>query len=164
MSPPFKQDAVDWVAVRAAYEGTALTIPQILDQFEVSIGRLRRRIRAENWPLRQPPKKQPLPQAALVSPLEKRAALAARLFNALEERIMAIEEETFSQDAAHHASNGERDAKALTAMARALDLLGEMLEQAAPQTSETPQQEIDADEFRNLLTDRLDRLRESGGS
>lgn len=164
MSPPFKKDGVDWPAVRAAYEGSSLTVWQIEEQFNVSAGRLRRRIRLEHWAPRCPPKKQALRQAAVANPLEKRAALAARLFHALEERIMAIEEETFSQDAAHHASHGERDAKALTAMARALDMLGEMLEQAAPQTPTTPEQEIDANEFRNLLTDRLDRLRERGGS
>lgn len=168
MSPPFKDDGVDWQAVRAAYEGKALTVRQIQQQFGVSEGRLRRRMRHEHWTPRCPPKKKaktkiPPSQATLANPLEKRAALAARLFHALEERIMAIEEETFSQGAAHHASHGERDAKALTAMARALDMLGQMLEQVDPKASQAPQQEIDADEFRNLLTDRLDRLRERRG-
>jgi hypothetical protein len=168
LSPPFKDDGVDWQAVRAAYEGRALTVRQIRHKFGISEGRLRRRIGREHWTPRCPPKKNqqtriPVSQVTVANPLEKRAALAARLFHALEERIMAIEEETFSQDAAHHASHGERDAKALTAMARALDMLGEMLEQVAPTPTSTPEQEIDADEFRNLLTDRLDRLRERRG-
>lgn len=74
---------------------------------------------------------------------------------------MAIEEETAQPDASH----GERDAKALTAMARALDMLGEMLEATeagANPKEKTVDQEINADEFRHVLTDRLDRLRQGG--
>ncbi len=155
---------VDWNAVRAAHASSAMTIEEITDHFGISKDRLYRRAKAEGWPSRNELASEMRTRAARpeppTTPVEKRAALAARLFHALEERILAIEEEALVHDAAH----GERDAKALTAMARALDMLGDMLEAtdtAHPQT-ESPHEEIDADEFRQLLTDRLDRLCQVG--
>lgn len=160
---PLEMTEEQWAAVRAAYEGEVFTIDEITEQFGMSRTRLYRRAAIENWATRRDSPLVPRrahPQHHTGTPTKKRAALAARLFHALEERIMAIEEET----AQHDASHGERDAKALTAMARALDMLGEMLEATEANTKDTPvSQEIDADEFRHLLTDRLDRLRQSGG-
>ncbi|MEO0382459.1 MAG: hypothetical protein AAF234_02815 [Pseudomonadota bacterium] len=156
----------EWAAVRAAYEGEVFTIDEITEQFGMSRTRLYKRAAKDDWATRRDT---PLlskryggrPNPETATPTEKRAALAARLFHALEERIMAIEEETAQPDASH----GERDAKALTAMARALDMLGEMLEATEASTNpkeRTVDQEINADEFRHVLTDRLDRLRQGG--
>lgn len=156
----------EWSAVRAAYEGEVFTIDEITEQFGMSRTRLYSRAAKDEWATRRDT---PLlskryggpPNPETTTPTEKRAALAARLFHALEERIMAIEEETVQPDASH----GERDAKALTAMARALDMLGEMLEATeagANPKEKTVDQEINADEFRHVLTDRLDRLRQGG--
>ena len=155
----------DWLRIRADYEAEILTVEAITEQYGMSRDRLYRRAGMEGWASRrdapmlgQRYRAPSTPQTA--TPTEKRAALAARLFHALEERIMAIEEETTQHDASH----GERDAKALTAMARALDLLGEMLEAAdtGSATATPEQQEVDVDEFRHVLTDRLDRLRTGG--
>ncbi|MFK7793278.1 MAG: hypothetical protein AB8B88_11490 [Devosiaceae bacterium] len=168
--PAPRVDHIDWEKVRVAYEGRGQTVAKIMETYGVSSDRLYRRALKEGWAVRRrangTPRRRPKPHKAIcpgVTPTEKRAALAARLFHALEERIMTIEDDL--QD--HDASHGERDAKALTAMARALDMLGEMLE--ANDTKHAThlidqEQEIDADEFRQVLTDRLDRLRASGGS
>jgi hypothetical protein len=165
-TPPVEMTEEDWAAVRAAYEGEVFTVEEITRQFGLSGDRMYRRAAKDGWAARRDSpllgkryRAPPTPDMATAT--EKRAALAARLFHALEERIMAIEEETAQHDAAH----GERDAKALTAMARALDMLGEMLEAAdtgAANPAKIEDQEIDVDEFRNLLTDRLDRLRQGG--
>ncbi len=165
-SPPVELSNEAWNDIRAAYEGEVFTVDEITKQHGVSRDRLYRRAYKEGWAARRdtplsagrykPPS---TPQTATTT--EKRAALAARLFHALEERIMAIEKDVLPGDATH----GERDAKALTAMARALDMLGEMLEAAdtgATPSAKADDQEIDVDEFRNLLTDRLDRLRQGG--
>ncbi|MFN3224991.1 MAG: hypothetical protein ACE360_01915 [Hyphomicrobiales bacterium] len=165
-TPPVELSEDAWRAIRAAYEDEVFTVDAITQQYGVSRDRLYRRAYKEGWAGRRDTplsagryKPPPTPETATTT--EKRAALAARLFHALEERIMAIEDEILPGDAAH----GERDAKALTAMARALDMLGEMLEAAdtgAANPAKIEDQEIDVDEFRNLLTDRLDRLRQGG--
>lgn len=174
------EDETDWPAIRIAYEGSDLTVEGISQRFNLTKDRMYRRAHKEGWQgrrddktaspdepdacrtiLRQakvlPPEPAPR-ESDQPTPTQKRAALAARLFHALEERIMAIEDDSASRDAAH----GERDAKALSAMARALEQLSDMLEQAAPATTPNQAQEIDVDEFRKVLTDRLDRLRTGG--
>ena len=158
MIPQTPDDLIDWAAVRKAYETSSLSVPDMLDSFALSKSRLYRRAKREGWTSRSAADWPHPPEATIT---EKRAALAARLFHALEDRILALEEETADHDTAH----GERDAKALTALARALDQLTDMLEasDAAPAGSRTLHEtEIDLDDFRNLLTDRLDRLRDAG--
>ena len=158
MIPQTPDDLIDWAAVRKAYETSSLSVPDILESFALSKSRLYRRAKREGWASRSAADWPHPPEATIT---EKRAALAARLFHALEDRILALEEETADHDTAH----GERDAKALTALARALDQLTEMLEasDAAPAgTGSLHDTEIDLDDFRNLLTDRLDRLRDAG--
>lgn len=154
-----------WRALRFAYENGTESVEALKAEFGVSKDRLYRRAATEGWvPRRSPadPRTRKPQQAVEPEPTSKRAELAARLFHALEERILAIEEETFTTDATH----SERDAKALTAMARALDMLSEMLEHAEARDggnagAKPPTEEVDVDEFRYLLADRLDRLRRS---
>ena len=158
MMPQIPDDLIDWAAVRKAYETSSLTVPDILESFALSKSRLYRRAKREGWISRSQADWPSPPEATIT---EKRAALAARLFHALEDRILALEEETADHDTAH----GERDAKALTALARALDQLTDMLEASDAAPADTPSPfdtETNVDDFRNLLTDRLDRLRDAG--
>lgn len=165
-----KGDDVDWQAVRLSYEIQNTPVADILLAYGLSRDRLYRRANVERWTKRTDTGKRQRtsdpscapPLDASATTIEKRAALAARLFHALEERILAIEEESLDHDASH----GERDAKALTAMARALELLSQMLEvadvPATPQSAtRAPGQETNNDEFRDLLKERLARLRQS---
>ncbi len=159
----------DWAAIQVAYEHNDMTVAEILLHFGISQSQLYAHIHADDWQRRRLVS---LPEASVVAPVPKegagladahtkRAALAARLFHALEERIMSMEDDMHDHDASH----GERDAKALTAMAKALDLLGEMIEATeADSTAKeaSGREEVDVDEFRTLLTDRLERLRAGG--
>ena len=168
-----KRPVPDWAAIRVAYDTDAMTLCEIETTFKIRRDELYKRAREEGWQRRidrQAAAKAitaaagALPQVEDVpapqTSMQKRAALAARLFHALEERILAIEEESMTHDPSH----GERDARALSAMARALEQLGDMLDQAELPAAKPEEEEIDADEFRRLLTDRLDRLRRSGSS
>jgi hypothetical protein len=158
----------DWAAIQIAYEHNDMTVAEILLHFDISQSRLYAHIHADDWQRRRfvtPPEANTAAPALnkgarLADAQTKRAALAARLFHALEERIMSMEDDMHDHDASH----GERDAKALTAMAKALDLLGEMIEATeADSTAKeaSGREEVDVDEFRTLLTDRLERLRAS---
>ncbi|MBV6659119.1 MAG: hypothetical protein KI785_15255 [Devosiaceae bacterium] len=169
-------DEAGWRRLRHAYEAGAEPVDALLERFKVSRGRLYRRAAHEGWQQRRSPldprSRQTVRQPTPIT-MEKRAELAARLFHTLEEHIVAIEAESLTEEATHT----ERDARALTAMARALDLLGDTLTQAEPAAS-TPKtdkaslaldlladhEEVCADDFRQLLADRLDRLRRGGES
>lgn len=157
----------DWDAVRSAYEGDDQTVLSILEQFKLTKGQLYGRAQVEGWQKRRAVPRPPntprgaTNQGTVLSAHHKKAALATRLFQALEERIMTIENDLHDHDAGH----GERDARALTAMAKALDLLGEMMEQSEAQSAAkgaAEKQEIDVDEFRQSLIDRLESMRASG--
>lgn len=173
---PFKDGPTgepDWQKVQEAYESGEQSVLAIQKDFSITKDRLYRRVHKEGWAGRRS-KADPrsLAQAQADGQpsshlkTQSRAALAARLYRALEERIMAMEDEMTTHDASH----SERDAKALTAMARALEMLGEMLETADEQSAARKganaagaQDEVNIDEFRQMLTDRLDRLRQGAG-
>ena len=169
---PTKSREIDWDAIQGLYEANQISVAKIARRFDVSSHTIYRRARSENWAMRQPQRSRrqvapPLTITQGTTTHTMKAALAARLCHSLEERIMAEEEDAM----AHDTGNTERDAKAITAMAKALEVLGQMLD--AEDTSaamvakpETPDddQEIDIDAFRERLIERIERLRDDGPS
>ena len=149
----------DWVAIRAAYETTREPVAVICRRFGVRRDTLYRHKRSENWRGRKdaPPERGEV--TARKGNLDaRRSALIARLFHALEERIVAMDED----DLSHEPAGNERDARAIAALARTLETLTTMVE--ADDKNDTKQGEVTddstarADEFRALLKSRLDRL------
>ncbi|MEM6711480.1 MAG: hypothetical protein AAF590_04290 [Pseudomonadota bacterium] len=169
---PARSQNVDWNIVQELYQANEVSVASIARRFHISSNAIYRRAKANDWPMRQPKRVRrhvapPLDMSKTPKIKHMKAALAARLFHILEERIMAEEEDAMLHDTGH----AERDAKAITAMAKALEVLGQMLDADETAAAQGPiphvnaeDQEIDIDAYRERLIKRIERLREDGPS
>jgi hypothetical protein len=140
-----------WAEIRAAYEGSTLTVAAIAEAYGVALAAIRARIRRENWPRRRRSTAGPAERRP-AEPLD-RTVLVERLFRAIDRQIAEIERR-FDGDAPP--SLEEKDARTLGALARTLELLIGLERETGRPTDEA---EPDLDEFRLDLARRLESLR-----
>jgi hypothetical protein len=140
-----------WAEIRAAYEGSTLTVAAIAEAYGVALSAVHARIRRENWPRRRR-RDDGSANRRDGEPLD-RSVLVERLFRAVERQIAEIERR-FDGDTPP--SLEEKDARTLGALARTLELLiGLERETGRPADEAEP----DLDEFRLDLARRLESLR-----
>lgn len=140
-----------WTEIRAAYEGSNLTVAAIARAYGITTDRLWTRARRDDWPRRRSgagETNRPTP----AEPLDRRV-LVGRLFKAVERQIAEVE---CRFDGSAPPSLDEKDARTLAALARTLELLIGLEKQAGRDDSEP---EPDIDEFRLDLARRLESLR-----
>jgi len=140
-----------WAEIRAAYEGSGLTVTAIARAYGITADRLWTRARRDGWPRRRSGAgvtDRPVP----AEPLDRRV-LVGRLFRAVERQIAEVERRF---DGSAPPSLDEKDARTLAALARTLELLIGLEKQAGRDDDEP---EPDIDEFRLDLARRLESLR-----
>jgi hypothetical protein len=148
---------VDWQAVRLAYEASDLTVQEIRTRFRVAQAEIYRRIECEGWRPRQRQKARDRPGAGRRSarPAGReidRAALVDRLFQVVERQIGDIEARLARATDTDAAPADDKDARALAALARTLELLIGLEKIAVPPAGPA---EVDIDEFRADIARRL---------
>jgi hypothetical protein len=129
--------------IRIAYEGSRASLRTIGEGFGMSAPSIAKQAKARGWLRRR----EPLPG----DPLD-RAALVKRLFHAAERQLSEIERRLSRIEGA---PVDERDARALAALARTLELLIGLEKTALPQE---PVAEVDADDLRRDLARRIAAL------
>jgi hypothetical protein len=140
-----------WGEIRAAYEGSGLTVAAIARAYGITADRLWARARRHAWPRRRSGAGE-TDRPVAPEPLDRRV-LVGRLFKAVERQIAEVERRF---DGSAPPSLDEKDARTLAALARTLELLIGLEKQAGRDDAEP---EPDIDEFRLDLARRLESLR-----
>jgi hypothetical protein len=167
-------DGRDWAPVRDDFLYSGMAQRRIAWKYGMTENTLRQRRRAEGWERVVPVQRLPThPRPALrdgeppTPTAKRRGRMVRRLFAVLDTKIAELEARMTGEDRAQSAADAERDARALTALARLYAKLVEMDEggaaagaggRAGTGSQRTEKDGDDADRLRRDLADRLARL------
>jgi hypothetical protein len=157
----------DWAALRAAFEGGA-GVDALCERFALTRTTIMRRAKHEHWQSTAARADHPAISTNHPKPQRKsrdrKKAMAARLYAALE-KTMSDLEERLANPAAATAIERERDAKLLGSMAALYEKLKGMQSDEHPRAgTASDAASHDAESLRNELAARLDGLRRSCSS
>ncbi len=127
----------DWDAIQTAYHTRELTVDALCRRHGIAASRLYRRIREDGWIRRTDLGLAALPQDGLAH------AMLIRLRNVIARRIRSIEDRPAEAAMTETALEGERQARAIAALVRALDQVV-ALEQRMQTVSSEPGADDDA--------------------
>lgn len=154
----------DWAALRAAFESGA-SVDALCERFGLARTTIMRRAKQEHWQGAVVRTERQAISTAHPKPQRKRRdrkkAMAARLYAALE-KTMSDLEERLANPAAATATERERDAKLLSSMAALYEKLkGMQSDEQSRARAASDAASHDAESLRNELAARLDGLRRS---
>jgi len=161
-----RHDEAVWTEVRRHYEAGILPVEEICRQHGVSARGLRNRARTRGWKRRGPasPAVRTLAFSGRIGagdgPVD-RARLIERLYRALDRQMQDIEERLAGLGEA--GSAGEREARTLSALARTLDKLIELEDNAGRPGEAEKVEQGERERFRAELARRLARLGGAAG-
>jgi hypothetical protein len=145
----------DWASVRSAYVDKRLTIAEICTKFGITLSRLYRRHRSENWPLRR--EQSPSARRLAARGQGRAGDLIGRLFDALERQMRDIEHRMNGGQPGRVPADRARDARTLASLVATLEKLFE-LDRVRGAGSGSRGTDSDVARLRQALARRIVRL------